>query len=264
MPIFSKLFKHLPDAKHLLSLEPAELAGHLLISLEDIKQINPESLITYKEMGDEIKRRSNSNPQLIYPKVYQEDVLLALMEAWQWLVREGFVAQRPTDLPSDSYRTSSTKYFVTRRGQRIQTPEALASYRKANLLPKAQLHPVIAQKVWSLFLQGDYDTAVFQAFKQVEVAVREAGGYAENDRGTDLMRSAFHVSKGNLTDKSRLPAVKQAMSDFLAGAIGLYKNPSSHHEVEFDPEEAAEIIIIASHLLRIVDSCDERTSNPLT
>ena len=68
------------------------------------------------------------------------------------------------------------------------------------------------------------------------------------------MRKAFHVDTGNLTNQSRLPAVKQAMTDLFAGAIGAYKNPSSHHDVELAPEEAAEIII-ASHLLRIVDSC---------
>lgn len=129
-------------------------------------------------------------------------------------------------------------------------------------LPKLELHPVITQKVLPIFEKGIYDSAVFQAFKQVEIAVRDAGGYEENDRGTDLMRTAFNVGTGNLTDKSRLLAVKQAMSDFFAGAIGLYKNPSSHHEVEFAPEEAAEVIIIASHLLRLVDSCAERTSNP--
>ena len=134
----------LPDAEQLLNLEPEELAGPLLISLEGIKQINPESLITYKKMGEEIKRSSPRNPQLIYPRVYDEDVLLALMEAWQSLLSEGFVAPRPTDLPSDSYHTSSTKYFVTRRGQKIETPAALEAYRKADLLQEHQLHQILS------------------------------------------------------------------------------------------------------------------------
>ena len=146
--------------------------------------------------------------------------------------------------------------------KKIETLEDFQAYRKADLLRKHQLHPIIAEKVWFIFAQGSYGTAVLEAFKQVEVAVRKAGGYEENDRGTDLIRKAFHTDTGNLSDQSRLSAVKQAMSDLFAGAIGLYKNPSSHHEVEFAPEEAAEIIIIASHLLRIVDSCAERTSNP--
>ena len=205
---------------------------------------------------------TDDNPNLNYPYKSHEDVLFALMEAWQCLLSEGFVAPRPANLRSTTGMSQNTTYFLTRRGKKIETLEDYEDYRKADLLRKHQLHPIIAEKVWFIFAQGSYGTAVLEAFKQVEIAVREAGGYAENDRGTDLMRKAFNVDTGNLTDQSRLPAVKQAMSDFLAGAIGLYKNPSSHYEVEFDPEEVAEIIIIASHLLRIVDTCAERISNP--
>ena len=75
------------------------------------------------------------------------------------------------------------------------------------------------------------------------------------------MRMAFDDKKGPLTDMSQPTAVKEAMAHLFAGAIGAYKNPSSHHDVEFEPEEAAEMIIIASRLLRIVDSCEERISN---
>ena len=256
MSMFSKLFEILPDAEHLLNLEPEELAGALLVSLEGSEQINLEIEITHSRIEWEIKNGVNrNNPNLNYPPKSHEDVLFALMEAWQCLLSERFVAPRPPNLASTTGMSKNTTYFVTRRGKKIETETDYEAYRKAYLLRKHQLHPIIAEKVWRIFAQGDYDAAVSVAFKHVEVAVREAGSYARNDRGTDLMRRAFHVNNGNLTDPKQETAVKQAMSDLFAGAIGLYKNPSSHHEVEFAPEEAAEIIIIASQLLRIVDSC---------
>lgn len=148
----------------------------------------------------------------------------------------------------------STTYFITRRGQIIETPEDLMAYRKADLLPKRQLHPLIAQKVWSLFLRGDYDIAIFQGFKEVEIAVRKTGGYENTDYGVPLMREAFHPDRGNLTDFDQQDGEKRATSDLFAGAIGSYKNPSSHREIGVTAEEAVEMIILASHLLRIVNS----------
>ena len=257
MPFFSNLFELLPDADHLLSLEPEELAGPLLISLENKEQINPEGIIGYDSMRREIEEGSSRrNPNLNYPDDSREEVLFVLMEAWQCLVNEGFVAPRPTNLARSHTINPTTTYFVTRRGKKIETLEDFKAYRKADLLPIGQLHPIIAKKVWSIFLQGDYDTAVFQAFKQVEVAVRHAGGYAYTDIGVSLMRKAFHVDDGRLTDRFQQPAEKQARSDLFAGAIGSLKNPSSHREIPIAAEEAAEAIVFASHLLRIVDSCD--------
>ncbi len=266
MPIFFKLFEILPDADHLLSLEPEELAGPLLvslISLENNQRMRPEGIISFGAMSSVMNQSNQMKADLLkkYPPESHDEVLFALMEAWQWLHREGFVAPSPTDLSLFSSAGTITTYFVTRRGQRVETPEDLESYRKANLLPKGQLHPIIAQKVWSIFLQGDYDTAVFQVFKQVEVAVRKAGGYTETDYGTDLIRKAFHVNNGNLTDQEQQTAEKQARSDLFAGAIGSYKNPSSHRNVEITAEEAVEMIILASHLLRIVDSCNQSEEN---
>ena len=75
------------------------------------------------------------------------------------------------------------------------------------------------------------------------------------------MGKAFNEETGNLTDPCLHPDEKNARKLLFLGVIGAYKNPSSHRDVEFAPEEAAEIII-ASHLLRIIDSCEERISNP--
>ena len=137
----------------------------------------------------------------------------------------------------------------------------MEAYRKANLLPKELLHPMIDYKAYPLFLRGEYDTAVFQAFKEVEVAVREAGSYEKKDYGVKLMRQAFHPETGKLIDTNQLTAEKEATLALFAGSIGLYKNPSSHRNVDITAVEAAEAIIFASHLLKIVDSRTSASTN---
>ena len=126
-------------------------------------------------------------------------------------------------------------------------------------LPEHELHPVIVQKVWSMFLQGNYGPAVLQAFKEVEIAVREAGNYSESDHGVSLMREAFHKDTGKsdagkLTDTNQQSAEQEALGHLFAGAMGYCRNPLGHREVNLSAEEAVEMIFFASYLLRIVDS----------
>ena len=171
-----------------------------------------------------MRQEIDSNPQIKYPNGYHEDVLLVIMEAWQCLLSEGFVAQKPNNLPRYMNPTSTTKYFVTRRGKEIETLDDFQSYRKADLLRKHQLHPTIAEKVWSIFSQGSYSTAVLEAFKQVEIAVRKGGGFPEKNYGVPLMGMAFDDKKGRLTDMSQHEAERKGKCNLFAGAIGLYKN----------------------------------------
>lgn len=228
----------IPNPEDLLALEPEELAG---VVLEYLHSQGPDS--------GALNRHNfcQTHTVIDYPDRQRESVLKALMEAWVWLEGEGFVAPKPGD--TDRW------VFITRKGMRIRSRTDLESYRKANLFPRQLLHPVIVQKTYSQFLRGEYDTAVFQSFKEVEIAVREKGGYAATDLGVALMRKAFDKASGALTNDSLPDGEKEAMAHLFAGAIGLYKNPHSHrNEPITRPEEAISLLILASHLMNIVDS----------
>jgi uncharacterized protein (TIGR02391 family) len=254
--MFRSLSSLVPNATDLLALEVEELAGVLLMHLNSYEGVHGNSVY----QNGQISQSNFLNAQT--PTGYgqkpeygdhQPQVNRALMEAWSWLESEVFLIRDPTQ--------PAPWFFVSRRGQRLKSREDFEAYRKASLLPKGQLHPLIASEVYPAFLRGKYDTAIFEAFREVEVAVRDAGKFGANDYGTDLMRDAFRpaekkgqpVTPGPLTDTQLPTAEQEAMANLFAGAIGLYKNPQSHRHVPTHPDDAAEVIVFASQLLRIVD-----------
>jgi len=207
----------IPDPDAVLALEPEELAG---VALELLTSSGPNE-------PSRLNPSSFTSSQTMgdYPRNRRDEIEYALMEGWQWLVQEGLIAPRPGD--------SHGWHFITRRGKKIKNREGLSAYRSSVILPRS--------------------LAVFQTFKELEVAIREAGNFKADDYGVDLARKAFHESTGPLTDQSMPVSERQALSHLVAGALGSYKNPHSHRKVKLTAEEAVEMIILGSHLLKIVD-----------
>lgn len=234
------LWELLPDGEQVLALEPEELGGMLLPIYAE-----QQGTSGYFSPSD-VATAAFHHPPYHYPERYRSTIPLAIMEAVQWLEAAGLIMQAPSQAPS--YKT------LTRRGRRLANPKSFAEYRKAGLLPRDLLHPKLAAAVWMSFVRADYDTAIFQAFKEVEVAVREAAQLSAAEIGVSLMRKAFHPDTGPLRDPRLEAGERQALSDLFAGAIGSYKNPHSHRKVAIEVADAIEMITLASHLLRIVDA----------
>lgn len=117
---------------------------------------------------------------------------------------------------------------------------------------------LFAEKVVPLFRRGGHDAAVFQAFREVEVAVRttanaKGAGYANSEVRTTLMRKAFYPDTGPLAEKALVPAEREGEMHLFAAAIGHAKNPTSHRDVALTAPEAARLIMFASHLFDIVE-----------
>jgi uncharacterized protein (TIGR02391 family) len=224
-----------PDPEHLLQLPPEELAW---VILEILSSMNDDELRQFANHHTFTVRETRAYNRL------QEEVKKVLVEGWAWLQRECLIAPRPGG--------GADSFILTRKARQIASKPELEAYRRGNLL-SGMLHPLIERESKAAFLRGEYETAIFNAFKEIEVAVRDAGGFSLNDLGVALMNEAFKPTVGPLSEKS-LPETEQlGLRNLFSGAIAYYKNPGSHRHFPTDAIEVAETLFFASLLLRIVE-----------
>jgi uncharacterized protein (TIGR02391 family) len=178
-------------------------------------------------------------------------VLERLGEAYDWLVYHGLVATDPEKHGEWAY--------VTERGRRARFEGDAALKRiRAEARLDVDLHPSLAMKVRRQYLLGDWEIAAFAAFKEVEVRVRALAGVGPAEIGVPLMRQAFSAKSGALTDPAVDAGEQVATMELFAGAVGLFKNPISHRPVNYDDAtEAAEIILLADLLMRLLDRVED-------
>ncbi len=144
-------------------------------------------------------------------------------------------------------------YHPTKKGVQIKEDQFQRLIGKWTLVPSVLFHPLIIKKAYPALRREEFDTAVLCAFKAVEVRVRKLSGSPADLVGASLMRKAFDVEHGPLTDSHAPKAEREGLSHLFAGAIGCYKSPFSHRDFELTFNEAFEMLLVASHLLRVLD-----------
>jgi len=159
----------------------------------------------------------------------------------------------------DSSQSSTDAYRISRLGREtLQYGVArLAAGERLGLA----LHPRLAERIQQQFLLGEFELAVFAAMKEVEVRVRELANESSSLLGTKLMQKAFAPESGALIDPEVDPGERVATMELFKGAIGVFKNPSSHRPVDYDdPTLASEVVLFADLLLRMLDRVEQRGS----
>lgn len=175
----------------------------------------------------------------------------AYSEAFEWLQLHGLTAREMS-------QDSPDWFFVTERGWNVAENDAALPQIAAAERLGVDLHPRIAERVRAQFLNGEPATAVFIAMREVEIRVRELAGATHGEIGVPLVQSAFREG-GPLADPEQEAGEQQATMALFWGAIGVFKNPSSHREIDYeDLTMASEIILLADLSLRMLDRIEQR------
>jgi uncharacterized protein (TIGR02391 family) len=228
-----------PDPDALLALEIPELA---LVLLQHLASGNEGSSPARPVLMSNFFNEAVS-PVRAYPAQFHTAITEHLIMAWQWLLRENLLIPAPGN--------TQGWVCVSSRGHQAVTKEEFDKYRHAALLPRGILHPSMSATAFSAFLRGEYDIAIFAAFRALENVVRELCKYPNEAIGVKLMRDAFDPKSGPLTDKALSIAEQEAMAHVYAGSIGLFKNPPSHRLNSFTKgEQAVSLVLFANSLIK--------------
>ncbi len=230
-----------PDPDQVLIMPIEELAGYLVMHHKDQKSFSVHNVMC----GIDSPSPSSSIPTSFgtdrqKKELYKE----ALVEAYGWGFSEGLFILDPNRLDGSNW------WKVSRRGRKLNTPLDVLKLASREILPKAFLHPLIVEHSAPIFHMGKFDAAVFQAFKQVEIAVRDASGLGSD--GATLMKTAFNPKDGCLNSAAEA-SEREGLMFVFAGAIQLFRNSSGHKNIDLDPQEAAHLLIHASYLLNLLE-----------
>jgi hypothetical protein len=139
----------------------------------------------------------------------RQKVIRHLAEAWSEIENQRLMMPSPNMNGANGYK------IFTARGEKLSKQTDFERLRHASALPKALLHPQIADSIWNSVMRGDLSAAVFNAFLAIEETVCKDGGFTSKDYGVQLMKDAFAAGTAPLTDKAATTPQQNARQESL-------------------------------------------------
>jgi uncharacterized protein (TIGR02391 family) len=239
-----ELLIKLPTPDSLLSCTPSQLDGILLAAIGDrVKRSESDPIAPRNISLGELQGIYPAGDRVTFAQRQAADA--ALTESWRRILNDGFLME--------AVGQAAGVMTLTMKGRQAADATCFEEIKVRQMLRREMLHPDLQGSVYDAFAAGHYDTAVLEAFKLVEDAVRNASGLGANLVGVRLMRDAFNSQNGPLRDPTLPQGEQDRMPDLFAGAIGVFKNPLSHRKVgNADPAPVSEELMFASRLMRLV------------
>lgn len=147
---------------------------------------------------------------------------------------------------------------IARAAKNVGQP-SVAESRGVHPFDERNIHPEIAGVSLKLFDNGHYSQATFEAFKYLDVQVKELSGI--NDSGYKLMMAAFAEAapKIKLTDLVTSSDIDEQIGFkfIFAGVMSAIRNPRGH-DITSDPiDRCLDHLSVASVLLRRMEERKE-------
>jgi uncharacterized protein (TIGR02391 family) len=133
---------------------------------------------------------------------------------------------------------------------------AAAAPRPTSTLDLSGLHKHVAAAAAPLYRDGHYAPAVFQAFKAVEIRLRELSGLDLS--GRDLAAQALGTDNPRVLVSRHIGRTgadeQEGFRLLFMGALQGLRNPGGHELDKLDGQEALEQMAVASLLMRWLDT----------
>lgn len=177
----------------------------------------------------------------------REGIQRAISEGIAWGIANGLLAFAYPSLNRDDL-------LVTRMALRLHEEGKLPTWLPAAGFTRADLHPRIADASWDQLCAGEYDVAVFKAFRVLEESLTNAVPECRGRAGSEVFNIAFNRESGPLRDPNMELGEREAWRSLFAGAYGAFRNPPAHRSgTKLAAAAVREELVLASLLMRKIE-----------